>query len=365
MLAKQSGRSEVALKQIGLSQQDQLFNEIYGAANQSIANILFSANLAAQNIKRFRPAAFRLWLWELAKIDPELPLKEVLEKFDYPNDMPAFLQGWVSDGKLDTASSFWLIHALRVVPDWSQLLKPGPWLDDARAAFVRSCLEKFSSLQGELTAELIAGSRAVFEDTLAAFRNRLPGGFLPRLLLLVEGPTEELLIPHFALSMKFSLDAAAIAVVAAGGANQAARQYVELAELLSLPVMVVLDGDARSQATAIRDCLRDCDRLIVLSSGETEDTFQLPVLIKWLNYYLQNGRLSQPIDISDFRQGERRIDALNRLWRSRGLGDFDKIGFARAVTEREASCAEIPPEIKTLIQELKALSNSVGYAKNP
>src|SRR5262249_52425244 len=129
----------------------------------------------------------------------------------------------------------------------------------------------------------------------AEWRKRLPGTFLPDLLLLVEGPTDALLIPHLAGCLSVDFDSLGVMVLPAGGSNQVLRRFLDLRDLISIPIVVVVDSDAGQQAEVLADALRDNDRLHVLKSGEIEDVFADEVLVDLVNEHLKNQRLVKQI----------------------------------------------------------------------
>jgi hypothetical protein len=159
---------------------------------------------------------------------------------------------------------------------------------------------------------------------------------LPNFVLLVEGPTEVLLLPRFAALLDFNFSGAGAMVVPAGGANQVAKNYLYLREVLRLPIFVLLDRDAEEQNEILQSSLRDDDRLHVLADGEIEDVLTTDAFVPLLNKYIH----SLPMVVSDtlsirdeeFASALPRTRILDRLWKERNLGKFDKLGFAKFVS---------------------------------
>jgi len=61
----------------------------------------------------------------------------------------------------------------------------------------------------------------------------------------------------------------------------------------------------------------------------------------------------QPILADQFESGQKRTPLLNRIWRSKSLGNFDKVEFAAFVAQNVQTQADIPEDFQKLIQLLK------------
>jgi len=341
------------MKQLSLPEQDQMLNQIYGSDLPSANLILLNVILALEDIDRFNSSAFELWLSSSTDVTNtrNKGFTELLGVLGYHAQGRQDLCRFLEQQGLAASSALWAYRASIVVPDWSRLIGDGPWLKDSRASLFADFLQSNGAEEGYV--DRIQAARVTFRAALGRHRKYLPGAFLPRLLLLVEGPTEVLLIPHFARTLGFDLSSNAVAVVPAGGSNQVVRKYLELRQVTTLPLVVALDADAGAQARLLAESMRQGDRLHILPSGEIEDTFDLKVLKTYLNYFIKKFKLIQPVVLSDFKSTERRTVTLDRLWRERGLGDFDKIGFARDIVEHEMTPDEVPADARLLVQILK------------
>jgi hypothetical protein len=56
----------------------------------------------------------------------------------------------------------------------------------------------------------------------------------------------------------------------------------------------------------------------------------------------------------------RRKDALNKIYRDRGLGDFDKIGFAQEVVHSCKKSSDVPLEMAKVLNAVRAISIGQG-----
>ncbi len=208
---------------------------------------------------------------------------------------------------------------------------------------------------------LVELATKIFKDHLDEMRSQLPADFLPERLLLVEGQTEAILIPHFAHLSDFQIGEKRILMLSGGGANQVAKRFLALRETTNLPIACLLDGDADSQYEIISQHKHDGDLLFSLPSGEIEDTFEISRFVQFLNRYLQSmtGENApsliefEPIKRDQFATGQRRTQVLNKIWKEKSLGDFDKVEFAGFVAETMKSREEIPRDFSSMIEIMK------------
>jgi len=185
--------------------------------------------------------------------------------------------------------------------------------------------------------------------------------FLPERLLLVEGQTESILLPIFAKLCGFDLFKNRVLVISGGGANQVAKRFLSFRQATSLSIACLLDADAKEQKDVIEQHLSDSDLLFSLSSGEFEDTYAINDFVELLNRYVQSMTgvnapsliEFQPILADQFESGQKRTPLLNRIWRSKSLGNFDKVEFAAFVAQNVQTQADIPEDFQKLIQLLK------------
>jgi hypothetical protein len=178
--------------------------------------------------------------------------------------------------------------------------------------------------------------------------------YRPSLVVLVEGQSELIVLPHFARLKGAPLELMGALVIASGGAKQVARRYMTMKDVLDIPIVCVFDGDAEDSSVMIEEALRDRDGLFTLEASELEDCYSYEQLLKILN--LQFLQVGQPLSSEAFevpRDGPRK-NALNKLFRSRGLGDFDKIGFAKSTVDLAQSQEDVPHEMSRVIDFVAA-----------
>lgn len=227
---------------------------------------------------------------------------------------------------------------------------------------IENNLEKKSDTTG---GELITMACDALFSEIHAYGNSLPEEVLPLELLLVEGQTETILLPHFARLLGFDLRKNRILTIGRGGANQVAKRFMHYSDISKLPLICILDGDANDQKEIIEQHLREDDCLHSLEIGEIEDTFDVAVLLKYLNLYsssmtgeysptvLETNELTE----KDFPPHLKRTRSLSSIWKHREMGDFDKVEFAEFIVANLTDADEIPSDLARIIEELKLRRN--------
>jgi hypothetical protein len=338
--------------------QDHLFSTVYGfnGTNPSDlafgnASVLLNVIFALEDIDNFEQIAFDSWKISLN----EQRSKEISRMFPSSPDDTSIRQ-LAKDMDLSEAQHIWLQHARRAVPNWSLLFNSGPWSNDSRVIFICEQLREFKN--ASLWPKDFLAARAAFRTALAANRNELPGHFLPEVILLVEGETESILLPHFANLLGFDFSTMGVMLMSAGGARQVARRYFELRDVVTMPMVLCVDADAGEEIEVAKEALRDGDRLHIWKDGEIEDTLETQVLVQQLNAFLQSTGAPGTVSPNDFPAGQRRTVLLNKLWRARGLGNFDKIGFAEIIATNVKSRDDVPPDVVHALKMLETVRRS-------
>lgn len=305
---------------------------------------MFSLLFAQEEAKRFNSFAFKTWA------DHSENTLELNKLKDQPITKETDLL------------SAWLDLQVRSAPLWTALRQPGPWDADPRKPFMLEALQFIEHALHQTSPDYLSDARLrqnlgiSFTELLKAYRPRLPGHFLPEKLLIVEGPTEVILLPYFAQCLGSDISKAGIMFVSAGGANKVLKKYLHFKELVCLPIICLLDNDAQEQYTSIAHHLRGEDRLLLVHSGEIEDIIGLKPLVSLLNSYLTGlfikSGIYPTIEEEDFSQNISRKQVLERLWRERELGKFDKVDFARFVASQEKRADLISDHGKNLIEKI-------------
>lgn len=306
---------------------------------------MLTALFAIEESKRFLPPAFERWRQHC---DQDLADSNCLGKIQ-PE-----VAGWI-----EVLSSY--------SPSWRLVAESGSGSQDTRIQFIWALMADLPS-----NARNLEELSPIFETALKRWRAKLPGHFLPDLLVLVEGATEAILLPILALRLGIDLNAIGAMIIPAGGANQVAKKYAQLKEFVAIPIFCLLDRDAEQQRDMIASQLRRSDHLYILKEGEIEDLIRIDTLVPLINRYLASAQYAalslKPVQESDFEPGLARTTVLEKLWRQRNLGKFDKVGFAKFIAggseadDRTAHQAtpgplevhEITPDGRLLIKTLAA-----------
>ncbi|MBY0449005.1 MAG: hypothetical protein K2X01_00060 [Cyanobacteria bacterium] len=200
----------------------------------------------------------------------------------------------------------------------------------------------------------------------------LASGLSPvKLLILVEGATEALLIPHCAKVLGITAFQS-VQIEVSGGKNAIESLYQSYAPRLSIPMAVVLDADAVEQYQSLISTQRPGDLIAVIPENqfnrEIEDTYSGTLILKALNQVYQLDtvlseddyqRWSQHLLNEDWQalyEGSlttvRRSQFLQDLFRTLGLGTFDKRLFAEQLRSVIQTPDDVPEPIRVLLEKL-------------
>lgn len=171
-------------------------------------------------------------------------------------------------------------------------------------------------------------------------------------VILTEGITEEILIPKFASVSGYDFDTNGVYILPTGGKSKVLSIYADLKYSLKIPVFVLLDNDAKPVYDDVMSVLRDTDIAYLIKSGEFEDILPKDILqdaFSEMNYDVS------PASTFELSSEYGTCYALENLWKSRGLGEFRKAHFAKAVKDciKDDSC--ITYEISAILDMIKLL----------
>lgn len=173
------------------------------------------------------------------------------------------------------------------------------------------------------------------------------------LVVLVEGITEEILLPAFSKVLGFDFLKYGIKIIPAGGKNQVVKLYYSLSEELKLPIFVLLDKDAVENVNLINKKLRKDDKAYLLNSGEFEDLLPLNLILKTINSHLKN---FATITLSDLESEGPMVKVLEDIFKRCGIHEFKKSEFAHLLQSQIKTEADISNEIRSIITSLKEMS---------
>ena len=178
----------------------------------------------------------------------------------------------------------------------------------------------------------------------------------PDTVLLVEGQSEAIVLPHIARIIDRSFADHKIFCLSCGGAKQVVRKYLVFKDTVHLTLFCLLDGDADEVALDLNEVLREGDVLVSLSVSELEDVFSLEQMLKVVESQLSSLGLGEDASLSPEEKQSLAIrprkEKLEKLFKDRLLGDFDKIQFAHSVCRTLQKPQDLPQELKDIVSLL-------------
>ncbi len=148
-------------------------------------------------------------------------------------------------------------------------------------------------------------------------------------IILCEGQTEELLLEPICRLFGHDFNKLGIKVISAGGKNQVARKFYQMAEYTKLPFYILLDKDAYKIQELIKPKLRKIDTLYLIHKGEFEDIIPKNILLKTINYVHKN---DYNCFFDDFNDDISMVSNLENIYKKYGFGDFKKAEFAKQLS---------------------------------
>ena len=168
-------------------------------------------------------------------------------------------------------------------------------------------------------------------------------------VLLVEGLTEEILLPAFSRYLGFDFYKEGIQIIPAGGKNQVVKMYYKMSEELKIPIFLLLDKDAEENISQIKPKLRNIDNIHLVTCGEFEDLLPKSLIIKTVNNELNNFASINEEDIDDNIPEAKNLE---NIFKQKGLHEFKKADFAKLVRDNISDDTDISDEIREIISEL-------------
>lgn len=181
----------------------------------------------------------------------------------------------------------------------------------------------------------------IFEETEFAHINKV---------VLVEGATEEILLPKLAHLAGVDFQVEGIFLEASGGKNQVVKDYLFHRENLNLKIAVILDADAKEQRDSIYSVLREQDDILLLEDGEFEDLLCPELIIKALNREFKNTALVSKKDLEgDLPMTQK----LYELYKIKGFGEFKKVEFAHLIFDSLLQISDLGEKILKVVEFLR------------
>lgn len=181
---------------------------------------------------------------------------------------------------------------------------------------------------------------------LSNIREKYSLKFPIKKLLIVEGITEEILLPVFANKMGLDFDKNGIYILGAGGKSKSPALYMKLKEKLKVPVILLFDSDAKEINETLKKSLLKKDKTIIIENGEFEDILSTNLIKRALNNEYEP---ATPLIKEDLNTNNKMCDNIEYFYKSRHLGEFKKSKVAKIIAKNIKYDTDISEEIKKLI----------------
>ena len=169
-------------------------------------------------------------------------------------------------------------------------------------------------------------------------------------LILTEGITEQLLLPRFAQVYGYDFEQNNVELIQAGGKNQVAKYYLDYINYVKIPIIILLDSDAKTIYDILKSKLRKSDKIIILKTGEFEDLLLSSLIKKAINSNFKN---VVQINVSDIDKNISKVEALEKLYRVKCLGDFQKGEFAKLIEKNISNKTHLSKSIINILDIIK------------
>ena len=192
------------------------------------------------------------------------------------------------------------------------------------------------------------------QEDLDTLRRKTGLKFPIKKVLLVEGITEEILLPTFSKYLGYDFYREGIQIIPAGGKNQVVKLYYKMSEELKIPIFLLLDKDAEDNIKQIKPKLRGIDKIHLVSCGEFEDLLPKSLIVKTINNELSN---FATITNADLDENISAVKNLENIFKTKGVHEFRKADFAKLVKDNIVNDSDISEEIISIIEEISGNSS--------
>ncbi len=194
--------------------------------------------------------------------------------------------------------------------------------------------------------EKITDSTMITSEKISEMRKEYKLKFPIEKLLIVEGITEEILLPVFAKKMKYDFNENGVFVLGAGGKSKSPSIYVNIKDKIKLPVILLFDSDAIEICKSLNKTLYKKDKMIIIKEGEFEDILSLNLLKRTLNKEYEP---ATPLIIDDLHTYNKMCENIENFYRTRHLGEFKKSKLSKILAQNIKYKTDITEEIKNII----------------
>ncbi len=166
-------------------------------------------------------------------------------------------------------------------------------------------------------------------------------------LIIVEGITEEILLPVFADKLGYNFSKCGIYILGAGGKSKSPNLYALMRNKLKIPVTILFDADANDINEVLQSNLQKKDKSVVIKKGEFEDILSLNLIKRTLNNEFE---VAVPVTKSELSDFDRMCRNIENFYRTRHLGEFKKSKFSKIIAKNIKYETDITSEIRNLLE---------------
>ena len=314
------------------------------------------------------------WYWCTRKLGAVLPWAAVCRAFD------EHVAQCADDAKRYPYLYRFCLIAQRLEQWYSQLAQASPQAMQEEA--LQACAH--SAWVGHIDEPTFEAFLKLYREEGPVFSARAGVAVPIQRLVLVEGSTEEVILPAMASVLGLDAEYNGIHIEAVGGKNQMLSTYVHHAEQRACPITVILDADARALIEDLAHYQRPRDQLICLEQGELEDLYPPSLIAATLNAHYDPHPLLEESDILTFAQDVASMQLAQRLAKAKedamsgygpqtnnsavlkilfnhyGWRTFDKVRFAQQLAQTLSADFSRPeqlarPDFKPLVRLVEQL----------
>lgn len=186
-------------------------------------------------------------------------------------------------------------------------------------------------------------------DELIKLRQKYKLVYPVEKLLIVEGVTEEILLPVFADRLNCNFKSKGVYIYGAGGKSKSPALYYKIKDNFKKPIIMLFDNDAKEICNILNNQILSKDKCILISNGEFEDILPHNLISQTLNNEYEP---ASPFCEDDFKYSGRMTDNIENFYRTRHLGEYKKSKVAKFLAQNIISQADVSYEIKALLNDL-------------
>ena len=167
-----------------------------------------------------------------------------------------------------------------------------------------------------------------------------------RKLIIVEGITEEILLPVFAEKTNYSFNKNGVYILGAGGKSKSPSLYLQLKNKLKIPILLLFDNDAEEICNLLNKNLNKIDKTFLIQNGEFEDILSLNLIKRSLNKEYEP---ATPLLKEELRLTDKMTECIELFYRTRHLGEFKKSKVSKIISQNIKYETDLTEEIKEII----------------